>query len=66
MFQDRDSRDIIDLIEMCEGSGMGTSSRSPKAMLEEANAYFTLRNIVMCEKGRIAEIKHKRDKLKDK
>jgi len=58
--------DIINFIEMAEGGEMGGSARSAALLMEETEFYFNIRSTIMAEKGRIHEIKHRRDNKPEK
>lgn len=55
---------IITFIEMVEGGEMASSARLPSDLLDETNAYFVWRDIVLGERGQIRAELHKKGESK--
>lgn len=55
--------DVIGIVQMSEGGGMGGGFTSPSKLLEETNVFFFYRNIILGEKNRVDKWK---DRNKDK
>jgi hypothetical protein len=56
---------IITFIEMVEGGEMASSTRLPSALLDETNAYFVWRDIILGERGQIRDEQSKRRERKN-
>lgn len=54
--------EVVNIVLLCEGGGMGGSRVLPSVLVGEAVYYFNVRSIVLAEQRRIEKIK---DKVKD-
>lgn len=60
---DDDAVELVGIITLCEGGGMGGSRVFPSDIINETAFYFNARSIVLSEKGRIEKIREKRKKI---
>jgi hypothetical protein len=61
---DADASEVLQMIQMSEGGGFGSSRVSPSQLLSETQYYWNVRVIVMEEQRRIEKIRKAREKAK--